>query len=204
LAGFEGWELWLQMSLRKYLQTGVYLQECTIYKSVGLYLWSPHCEVCGDHKYRPTLLLRSLGFFWLFLPHAIVIRIQPNGWINKKSIATAPWIVIWSSAVNKKTFKIPTISMTLTHFCSKFSEILMARLTAVLTEKWLPSLRCYFGKSSASVGADVVPLFYISYTHPRFGASNSRITILYTLFQSDILKCIFFCLVRIIKYRNKN
>jgi hypothetical protein len=24
-------------------------------------------------------ILRSLGFFWLFLPQAIMIRIQPNG-----------------------------------------------------------------------------------------------------------------------------
>jgi hypothetical protein len=43
----------------------------------------------------------------------------------------------------------------------------------------------------------------LSYILPRFGASNSRITILYTLFQSDIVKCMFFCLVRITKYRNK-
>jgi hypothetical protein len=44
----------------------------------------------------------------------------------------------------------------------------------------------------------------LSYTPPCFWASNSRITILCTLLQSDVLKCIFFCLVRITKYRNKN
>jgi hypothetical protein len=84
-------------------------------------LWSPHTSQCGDHIEITRILL----------PQAIMIRIQPNGWMNKKSITTAPWIVIWFSAVNKKTFKMPTISMTSTRFWSKFSEILIARLTTV-------------------------------------------------------------------------
>jgi hypothetical protein len=69
-------------------------------------LWSPHTSQCGDHIEITRILL----------PQTIMIRIQPDSWMNKKSITTAPWIVIRSSAVNKKTFKMPTISMTLTHF----------------------------------------------------------------------------------------
>jgi hypothetical protein len=75
-----------------------------------------------------------------------------------------PWIVIWSSAVNKITFKIPTISMISMCFF----------------------VRIFNGSSdSCTHGAST----YKAYTPPRFGASNSRITICYTLFQSDFFHC---------------
>jgi hypothetical protein len=79
----------------------------------------------------------------------------------------------------------------------------MARMTAVLTPPFymqgVPRSDCPPSAATLVGCSDDVISFgwcrrhalILSFTPPRFGASNSRITILYTLFQSDILKCIF-------------
>jgi hypothetical protein len=44
----------------------------SIFKAFGvMLLWSPHTS-------RVETILRSLRLFWLFLPQAIMIRIQPS------------------------------------------------------------------------------------------------------------------------------
>jgi hypothetical protein len=107
--------------------------------------WYNH--VGSYHQIRKIAVWRSYwdhsdssGFF--FLRRLWYESSQMAEW-TKKSITTAPCMVIYLVQWIKKTSKSRRFLWLWHVFWSKFTEILMDHLTA---EKWLPSLHCYFGR----------------------------------------------------------